>query len=449
VDFVATRRDAVFLVVAACVCLGIGSLLPAEVEALSPTKLILLPIGLALVSWTAWLSVARPLAALALGFALLGVVLVEPAPVDLVLAMLIAASYAVGHVVPRIPLVVGLPLALFALLTLVSMLNADKMSAAVRFELITLYMLVLAVWLSWAFANPRWVSVAMRTYVVVAIASAALAPIALYLPIPGALKSVLIYGGVRAKGLFKDPNVYSPFLVPAALILLEELSRPRLLAWRRKVVALSFLVVTVGVVIAYSRAGWLNYVIGVATLVCVQAARRGGLRLAVRSTSLLVGCGVLGLALLSATGSLAFLQERSHLQSYDQQRFANQSVAVSDLTRHVFGYGPGQSEIRLPLATHETFARSAFEQGLLGLASLSLVFLGTLYCAFVLARRRKDVHGVGTAALLGIWLGQTVNGFFVDTLHWRHLWVFAALIWCGYGLGADRGRPRRSVARAV
>jgi MFS family permease len=40
-----------------------------------------------------------------------------------------------------------------------------------------------------------------------------------------------------------------------------------------------------------------------------------------------------------------------------------------------------------------------------------------------------DAHGVGAAALLGAWCGLLVNGAFVDTLHWRHLWLVAALIW--------------------
>ena len=92
-------------------------------------------------------------------------------------------------------------------------------------------MLALAVWLSWAFANESWAHVAMKTYLVVAIISGALGPIALYLPLPA--QHLFIYFGSRAEGLFKDPNVYAAFLVPAAIILLEEVTAPRLLAWRR------------------------------------------------------------------------------------------------------------------------------------------------------------------------------------------------------------------------
>ena len=41
----------------------------------------------------------------------------------------------------------------------------------------------------------------------------------------------------------------------------------------------------------------------------------------------------------------------------------------------------------------------------------------------------RDAYGIGSAALLGIWMGIVVNSFVVDTLHWRHVWVVAAMIW--------------------
>ena len=41
----------------------------------------------------------------------------------------------------------------------------------------------------------------------------------------------------------------------------------------------------------------------------------------------------------------------------------------------------------------------------------------------------RDAHGVGSAAMLGAWCGLLANSAFVDTLHWRHLWLVAALIW--------------------
>jgi hypothetical protein len=62
-----------------------------------------------------------------------------------------------------------------------------------------------------------------------------------------------------------------------------------------------------------------------------------------------------------------------------------------------------------------------------------VVFVAIIAATFVAALRNavagRDTHGIGSAALLGAWCGLIVSGLFVDTLHWRHLWLVAALVW--------------------
>lgn len=421
--------DAAFAGLTLALCLVLGMLF-GRLDSLSPAKVAVLPFALLFLLAAGWLSLERPLEAFGAAFLLLCVVDVQPAPVDAIFALLIATTVATVRTRPFIPTFVGLPLAGYVLLTILSITNAVDLKRAISFEGITLYMVILAVWLSWAFAKREWVRIGMKMYVIGAAVSGALGPLGLY----AHLSSKLVWGGDRAAGLFKDPNVYAAFLVPAAIILLDEIGTPRVLGWRRRTEIALFAIVSLGVVVSYSRAGWLNYTLAVLTLVFVQSNRRGGLRRAARSIGILAVCALAGFAMLAATGSLSFLRDRSHLQSYDQQRFSNQDAAFGDMFRHFFGFGPGQTEILRPLSSHSTFVRAAFEQGFLGLAMLILVLVGTLVCAVRLARHTVEVNGVGTGALLGIWLGQVVNSFFIDTLHWRHLWVWAALIWCSYSL---------------
>ena len=52
--------------------------------------------------------------------------------------------------------------------------------------------------------------------------------LALYVSFPGS-DLLLSIDGERARGLFKDANVYGPYLIPAALILAQESLQPRLL----------------------------------------------------------------------------------------------------------------------------------------------------------------------------------------------------------------------------
>jgi O-antigen ligase len=95
----------------------------------------------------------------------------------------------------------------------------------------------------------------------------------------------------------------------------------------------------------------------------------------------------------------------------------------------------------VPVSTHSTYVRTLSEQGVLGLFS----FLGLALLTLVLAGRNavlgRDTYGIGSAALFGAWCGILANSFFVDTLHWRHLWVIAAMIWAGAMRRPGRSEP--------
>jgi Na+/melibiose symporter-like transporter len=201
---------------------------------------------------------------------------------------------------------------------------------------------------------------------------------------------------------------------------------------------LAFAAVGAGTVFSFSRAAWLNLAIACAVVVLAYLARRRGVRRAVKAVVALAVCGAAGFAFLSATGSLAFLNERAKLQGYDNQRFANQASGLEHATVHVLGYGPGQVEDVLAFSSHSLPVRLLVEQGLLGLALFGMMIVTTVFFAILWAGRDGDLHGVGSAALLGSLLGLIANSPFVDTLHWRHLWLVLALIWAGIELDRDR-----------
>ena len=69
----------------------------------------------------------------------------------------------------------------------------------------------------------------------------------------------------------------------------------------------------------------------------------------------------------------------------------------------------------------------------MALLALMLLTLGFAARNAVLGR---DTYGIGSAALLAAWCGALANSVFIDTLHWRHLWLLAALIWAGAALWA-------------
>jgi O-antigen ligase len=372
------------------------------------------------------LALAWPAAAIALGFVLFGVVRVEPAPTDAVLGILAALAVATGQVdLRRVPAAILALLVTLLALNVVSMTATAELAPALRFFAITLYLVVLAVWLASHLRTPERMRLVIRAYVAGAVATSLLAVAALFVAYPGHE----LLAESRAEGFFKDPNVFGPFLVPAALIALEETLRPRVLGVPRHVAATLFAVLVLGILFAYSRAGWLNLGVALAVMLVVFSLRAGGARAAGGALAVaLIAAGLAGAA-LTFTGSVSFLEERARVQAYDSERFSAQAGGVELGLGHAVGIGPGQFELSRPVSAHSIYVRVLAEQGVLGLATLAALLAGTLALAVRNALVGADAHGVGAAALLGAWCGLLVNGAFVDTLHWRHLWLVAALIW--------------------
>ncbi len=378
------------------------------------------------------LAVANLHAVVALGIGLLGVVLIEPAPADGALCVVMAVALVTGRfrlaAAPRAAVAI---LAVLAALNVMSAIQVADAGRAAGFFAITLYLAAFGLWLPGYVTSEGRSRMIVEAYLFAAVSSALLGMLALAGVIPGA--AVLTEGG-RAKALFQDPNVFGPFLVPAALIVAEELVRPRLLRLSSLTKALLLAVLVLGVVFSYSRGAWLNLVLALAIMGIVFAARGG-----VRQALALVAIGLVGAAVVAgavvATGSADFLAERARPQTYDTTRFAGQRAGLQPAWEYPFGAGPGQFEAIAGISAHSTYARAVGEQGFLGVLVLVALLGFTLGAAVRNAARGRDTHGIGSAALVAAWCGLLANSAFIDTLHWRHLWLVAGLIWAGTMLG--------------
>jgi hypothetical protein len=395
----------------------------------SPPPLVLLvAAGLGLLGILA-LAVARFDAAVALGVLLLAVVRIEPAPPDLVFAVVFAVAVVTARFsLGRVPLSVTVLVSIFLALNLLAMLEVIDAPRAVQFFGITLYLGVLGLWLASYVSSVGRARLVVGSYIAAAVVSAVLALLALFVAFPA---SELLVRGPRAQGLFKDPNVFGPFLVPAALILLEETAAPRLFRLRPAVKLGLLSILAVGVLFSFSRAAWLNLAVGTFVLLTVLALRRGaGRRLLAVLAGVVAAMAVL-FSVLAVTSSFGFLQERARFQTYDTQRFGAQLSGVDLALEYPLGIGPGQFERVSTLSAHSTYVRALTEEGVVGLAVVLALLLLTLGFALRSALDGLDTYRIGSAALLGAWCGLLANSIFVDTLHWRHLWLVAALIWAG------------------
>jgi O-antigen ligase len=376
------------------------------------------------------LALARYDLVIGVGFLLLGIARIEPSPSDGLVAMAIALAFLGGGFdLRRVPPAMLVLVDVLIALNLVSAIGAVDLGEAARFTLITTYLAAFAVWLVTYLTSERRMRIVVGGYVAGAGVSALAGVLALFVPFPG--HDLLIGEGARAQALLKDPNVFGPFLVPAAVIVLEEVLRPGLLRLRRRVSAPLLLVLTLGVVFSYSRAAWLNLATALFVMLVVFSLRRGGGRVVTAAVAVLLVGIALGATTIVATGSTGFLQERAQPHAYDAERFRAQRLGVELGSTRPFGIGPGQFDIVGPIASHSVYVRVLAEQGPLGLLTLLGLLGGTLAFAVGNAVAGRRSHGVGSAALLGAWCGLLVSGAFVDTLHWRHLWLVAALVWVG------------------
>lgn len=394
--------------------------------------------GLAVLALALW----RYEAAVVLGLILLGVVRFEPAPVDGVFAIVIAVSIVTGRFDPKAaPLWILGVIGAFLAMNLLACIEVTKVGRAATFVTITTYLLVFAVWMAGFVDSTRRARLVLRWTIATATVSALLGTLALQISFPGSTLMTDKYGA-RAMGLFKDPNVYGPFLVVGAILLLTELLEPRLLRLRTLYKLVGLAILMVGVLFAYSRAAWLNFAVGVVVLMCVLPLRRGGGK---RAVALLVAA-ILGLTAVgvtvSLTGSGNFLSERAHIQTYDSQRFGAQELGLRIAQDHPVGVGPGQFETVAPISAHSTYVRALAEEGGLGFVLLVTLLFGTLLIAVTNVIGGRETFGISSVGLLAIWCGILANSLFVDTLHWRHLWLAAGLIWAGATI------PRRFGAQA-
>ena len=408
-----------------------------------PSWSVVLAGGLGLTAVLA-LALARYDAAVALGFTLFAVVQFEPAPPDAVFAVVIAVALVTGRVqLERIPLSIGALLGSLLVLNLLSAMESIDTAAAARFFGISAYLFIFPCWLVSYVRTEARARMIMRLYIVSAALFAFLSTLALYVTFPG---SEFLTGALRARGLFKDANVFGPYLVPALFLLLEEVLRPRLLDWRRSVKVLMLVAIGAGIVSAYSRGAWLNLAFGMIGLLTILSLRQSGLRKAVAVLLVLTGVALASYTVLTVTGSTGFLESRAQRQTYDVQRFTAQRTGIAFGESYPVGIGPGQFDVRAPVSTHSTYIRTFAEQGVLGLVCWVALVLTTLALAARNAVLGRDTYGIGSAALFASWLGLIASSFFVDTLHWRHLWLVAGLIWAGSL--ADRDKQVAREARA-
>ncbi len=287
---------------------------------------------------------------------------------------------------------------------------------------------------SWLRDSPRErFELALWCYALSAAAATALALIGYFDLLPGAYNTFTLYG--RAKGPFKDPNVYAAALPLAIAFLSWRVMRGET---RMPVTAtLLAVMMLVGLLTSFSRGAWLA---GGATLAVVgmfgalvAMTRRDQNRLvAVAAAGTIVGLVAIGAALQSAKVQALLHERLSMTQSYDEGphgRFAGQAKAAELILQKPFGIGSRAfSEVHHHEEPHQVYLSMFLNAGWLGGLTYLAVVVLTIAAGLAGIMRGGPLRGpfvIATAALIG----TALQGFVVDTDHWRHFFIACGLIW--------------------
>jgi O-antigen ligase len=364
--------------------------------------------------------------------ALSAFVFIEPAPVDLLtLVLLPIALFARRLAIPAGSSFALVCVGVFLLANLISLPIARHIDVAIRFAAITVYLVG-----SWVFVlgvsgklGERAVRLVMLGWswgVVLTVIPA----IASYF---GAFPFVeqLAEGG-RLHALFKDANVLGAWLVAPtvwATSRLVSLERSARLPW------LFVLIVSgMGLLLTYSRGAWIS--VGVALLMFfgLRMVAFGSARARVMTLlAVPVAIVVLAVALdrLANVGVVQdMLTQRLGPQHYDVDRFATQQDALQVALETPLGIGPGQVEKTFVRAAHNAYVRGFVENGYLGGLALVLILFGSLLRSSWLAIDSRDpALQTAMAVVAGSMAAVCVESLVIDSVHWRHAWVLAALAW--------------------
>lgn len=363
---------------------------------------------------------------------------IEPAPYEGLFALLAVACFAARVRVDRRLLPLIALLVAWNVGGLLSLIQVTHDTQAITFVAVSLYLAVSAIIFACLFSE----DVEHR----LSILKTAFALAALAVTLIG-LAGYFVYVGEdaltgRVRGTFKDPNVFGPFLILPILMLSTDLFLRRFSLWRIAVTT----ILLFGLLMSFSRGAWLNFAVSalvMAGLMFLTASSpRIRLRLlAMAVVGLIALSGVVAAALsIDAVGSM--FEERAKVtQDYDvgdRGRFTSQARALSIVLEHPNGVGPFQLRHYTGIDPHQVYLNAFASYGWLGgLAYIALTIV-TLVAGFqsLLVRTAWQPAFV---AVYAAFIGTVVEGFVIDTDHWRHYYLLLGVIW-GLSIAAHRAR---------
>jgi len=355
-------------------------------------------------------------------------VVIEPSPYDLLIILIIIIGFAFSiYNFSREVIFPILMLCIFLISNLLSLFFIEEIGPSIFYTAISFYLALTWIGIIGMRNLLKWpyLQIILHGYLVSACISATIGILAYFQLIPNS-EFFLMYG--RVKALFKDPNVFGPFLVMPALFALSMTELKNTLYVKRIFYYISFFILFIGIILSFSRAAWGNFILSL--LVFLSLYKGNFFKKRVNTIIFIVLIGIPGILYFIQTPMVEdLLASRLSYQGYDDNRFDTQIAALKVGFSNPLGIGAGQTEVILKTSTHSLYARLFVENGFLGFLSFLGVLIACIYKSF-----KSFINSDGDIAIFHLvvftsLIGLVFNSFFVDTLHWRHLWLLLILAW--------------------
>ena len=384
-------------------------------------------------------------------FCLLGIVRIEPAPVDALAMILLLVGLLIGKLSLKAlhgSSFVHFILWIFLVANVASLAATTALSDSLRFLITTVYLIAFAYFVKMYITSFSAMRILMIGYLVTVALNALLVVLG-YLRI-SPFSELFLEGGMRARGVFKDPNVFGAFCIPIILLLIDEILYPRILPRFFLAKILGVVLLTAVVFLSFSRAAWGNLALAVLIYFLLNVRRVFQVKLGnlLKAGAIILLVVVLSLPVFESlapgnVGLGGFLAWRISPHAYDVYRFDRQIEGIEAGLTHLFGVGPGAWA-----SAHSLYVRTFAEHGVLGLASILALIVVLVMSTF---RRALDEvskpYGLSAKVVLACLVGLVLNSLVIDTIHWRSLWLILALAWavCTYP-GSDLPSEVRQVS---
>jgi hypothetical protein len=360
------------------------------------------------------------------------IVYIEPAPTDVMFLLVFFCFMRAGLslTIGTVPLVVML--LTYNIGGFASFLSVSGNSDKAFFMITSLYMAIVGILLAYYIAhNPvRRFAVIQSGITVGAFIAAVIGMIDYFFV--GAFSGGLQEG--RATGLFKDPNVFSTYLIMPAIMLMQTLI---LRTTRHPIVtSVGLMVILFAIFLSFSRGAWISTLGAAILMVALNFILASHAMMRTRILLFVVAAVILGAVAFLIMMSIPtiqdmFIQRFSLVQSYDAGetgRFGAQALSVPMLVRLPLGFGPlGFREI-FGNDPHNVYLNAFASYGWLGGISYLCIFISTVFIGFKTIFTRTPWQTAAIAVFCPL-LTTMLQGVQIDTEHWRHFYWMLGMIW--------------------